>query len=538
MVIRQTVQRVIVDVMVHDANGKPVHGLSASDFSITEDKQPQSVLSFDVYDFDKASISRSPNAPPLPPRVFENIPAVPERGPLYVMLLDLVDTEVDDQMTGRQQVLKFIRSKPAGTRFAVFVTSDKLYLEQGFTDDKDLLYAAVNSKKPNSHVPRVFLLGRNYGYGHPETAVDMLTHIGQYLDGIPGRKNLIWVAGTFPLVIGAQEGIASLADNIKAEVNSLAQAEVAVFPVSVRGVVVNPEGALNGGSTAATLRQAGTGSSVNASYTVADQIAEATGGQAFYSTNDVADALSTATEDGASYYTLTYSPPNPDDDKCHNISVKLDKEKYQLSYRRKYCRVPLFSTAADENANHSASSALELPLEAGDVLQANTRPGAPMLHDLVFSAHIHTSGVGLATPVQMEHLQEQAAFFRTQRKNKPLRPLSPVKIQTYIIDYGVLDPQFKAQAARTGNQPTLEFVVAAFDEDGKTLNGTVNDAVPESSTPAENKNGLFRARQSLVVPVSAKTIRVGVRDRTNDRMGTLEVQLPLVPEPISHASAR
>jgi VWFA-related protein len=538
MVIRQTVQRVIVDVMVHDANGKPVHGLSASDFSITEDKQPQRVLSFDVYNFDKASISRSPNAPPLPPRVFENIPPVPERGPLYVMLLDLVDTEVDDQMTGRQQILKFIRSKPPGTRFAVFVTSDKLYLEQGFTDDKDLLYAALNSKKPNSHVPRVFLLGRNYGYGHPETAVDMLTHIGQYLDGIPGRKNLIWVAGTFPLVIGAQEGVASLADNIKAEINSLAQAEVAVFPVNVRGVVVNPEGDLTGATTAATLRQAGTGSSVNGSYTVADQIAEATGGQAFYSNNDVAAELNTATEDGASYYTLTYSPPERDDDKCHNISVKLDKEKYQLSYRRNYCRVLLFSTASDENANHSASSALELPLEAGDVLQANTRPGAPMLHDLIFSAHVRTSGVGLATPAQMVQLQEQAAFFRTQRKNKPLRPLPPVKIQTYIIDYGVLDPQFRLQAARTGDQPTLEFVVAAFDEDGKTLNGIVNDAVPESSTPSENKSGLFRARQSLVVPVSAKTIRVGVRDRTNDRMGTLEVQLPLAPEPISQASAR
>ncbi len=538
MVIRQTVQRVIVDIMVHDANGKPVHGLRASDFSITEDKQPQSVLSFDVYDFDKASIARSPNAPPLPPRVFENIPAVPERGPLYVMLLDLVDTEVDDQMTGRQQILKFIRSKPAGTRFAVFVTSDKLYLEQGFTEDKDLLYTAVNSKKPNSHVPRVFLMGRNYGYGHPETAVDMLTHIGQYLDGIPGRKNLIWVAGTFPLVIGAQEGIASLADNIKAEVNSLAQAEVAVFPVNVRGVVVNPEGDMTGASTSAALRQAGTGSSVSASYTVADQIADATGGRAFYSNNNVAEELNTATEDGGNYYTLTYSPPKADDDRCHNISVKLDKEKYLLSYRRNYCRVPLFSTASDENANHSASSALELPLEAGDVLQANTRPGAPMLHDLVFSAHVHTSGVGLATPAQMEHLQEQAAFFRTQLKNKALQPLPPVKIQIYTIDYRVLDSQFKAQAARTSNQPTLEFVVAAFDEDGKTLNGIVNDAVPESSTPAENKNGLFRARQSLVVPVSAKTIRVGVRDRTNDRMGTLEVQLPLAPEPISQASVR
>ena len=175
-----------------------MHGLRASDFSITEDKQPQRVLSFDVYDFDKAVDCAGPNAPPLPPHVFENIPAAPERGPLYVMLLDLVNTEVDDQMTGRQQVLKFIRSKPAGTRFAVFVTSDKLYLAQGFTDDKDLLYTAVNSKKPNSHVPRVFLLARNYGYGDPYTAVDMLTHIGQYLDGIPGPQKLDLGRGNLP----------------------------------------------------------------------------------------------------------------------------------------------------------------------------------------------------------------------------------------------------------------------------------------------------------------------------------------------------
>jgi VWFA-related protein len=542
VIIRQTVRRVIVDVMVRDSNGKPVHGLTADDFSITEDKQPQRALSFDVYDFDKPSISRGPNAPPLPPNVFENIPAAPERGPLYVLLLDLVNTEIDDQMTGRQQVLKFIRSKPAGTRFAVFVTSDKLYLVHGFTDDKNLLYTAVNSKKPNSHVPRVFLLGRNYGYGQPETAVDMLTHIGQYLDGIPGRKNLIWVAGTFPLVTGPQEGIASLADDIKAEVNALAQAEVSVFPVNVRGVVVNPEGDLTGGTTSAVLRQAGTGSSVSASYTVADQIADATGGRAFYSNNDVADELNTATEDGGNYYTLTYSPPTrDDDDTCHKIAVKLNKENYQISYRRNYCRVPLVSTAAganeNGNENHSGASALEVPVEANDVLQANIKPGAPMLHDLVFSAHVGTGRVGLATPAQMEQLQEQAAFFRSHRKNKPLRPLPPVKVQMYAVDYRVFDPEFKARAARSEEQPALEFVVAAFDEDGKVMNGTVNDGVPETSTqPSENKAGLYRGRQLLLVPVNAKLLRLGVRDRTSDHMGTLEVQLPLPPEPVSKAS--
>ncbi len=533
MTVRQTVQRVIVDVMVRDADGKPVRGLKADDFSITEDNQLQRVLSFDVYDFDKRSISRAPNAPPLPPHVFENIPATPERGPLYVMLLDLVNTSTDDQMWARQQVLKFISSKPAGTRFAVFVTSDKLYLVQGFTEDKDVLYTVVNSQKPKSHVPRVFLLARNYGYGDPYTAVDMLTHIGQYLDGIPGRKDLIWVAGAFPLALGALEGNSAYFDSdFKAELNALAQAQVAIFPMDVTGVA----------ASAAALTK----------YQQEDIIADSTGGRAFYNTNDVTAALNEATEEGGNYYTLTYSPPNhPGDDSCHNISVKLNKEKYQLSYRHSYCRVLLVSTSADE-ANHSASPTLEVPLEAGDLLQANIKPGAPMLHDLVFSAHFHTSGVGVATPSQMEQLRQQAAFYRTQRRNKPLKPLPPVKIQTYTVDYRVLDPQFKVQAERSGKQPTLEFTVAAFDDDGKVLNGIVNDGVPEESTePSEskaesnksgwnksglNRSGIFRIRQTLVVPLNAKSIRVGVRDRMNDRMGTLEVPLPLKPEPVTQAS--
>jgi hypothetical protein len=176
-------------------------------------------------------------------------------------------------------------------------------------------------------------------------------------------------------------------------------------------------------------------------------------------------------------------------------------------------------------------------VEAGDVLQANMKPGAPMLHDLVFSAHVHTSGVGVATPAQMAELQEQAAFFTTQRKNKSSRPLPPLKVQSYAVDYRVLDPEFKAQAGRTGQQPALEFAVAAFDDDGKVLNGVVNDGVPEASTlPAENKAGLYRVHQSLLVPVNARSLRVGVRDRLNDRMGTLEMDLPLLPETVSKST--
>jgi VWFA-related protein len=538
LTIRQRVRRVIVDVMVRDAHGKPVHGLTEGDFSITEDKQPQRVLSFDVYDFDKASIARTPNSPPLPPNVFVNLPTVAERGPLYVMLYDMVNMENEDQITARQQVLKFIKSKPAGTRFAIFVASDMLRLVQGFTEDKDQLYAALDPKSPKPHAPRIFLYARNYGRGDPYTAVDALTHIGQYLDGIPGRKNLIWVSGSFPLAIAPQEGDSAYwQTDVKAEINSLAQAQVAVFPLNVRGVIVNPEGALTGGqpgggSTASNAINSGS-SSLTRDYATQDTLATATGGRAIYSDNDLSSMLADATEDGGNYYTLTYSPPNQGDDgKCHNIAVKLDKTEYQLSYRRYYCRVPVVSAAAEENGGSAGSPTVAVPLQAGDVLQANMRQGAPMVHDLIFSAHLRTEGGAvMATPGQMEQLSEQTAFFQTHRRNKPAKPLAPVRIQKYVVDYRVLDPQLKATATRTGQAPGLEFAVAAFDSEGKTLNGIVNDGVSDTAAQvADNKAGLFRVRQALDVPVNAVWIRVGVRDRLSERMGTIEVSLPLAAE--------
>ena len=570
LTIRQTVRRVVVDVMVRDAHGKPVHGLTANDFSIIEDKEQQRILSFDAYDFDKPSISRGPNAPPLPPNMFVNVPQAPEHGPLYVILYDLVNTATEDQMTARGQILKFIRSKPDGTRFALFTTTDKLRMVQGFTEDKELLYSALDPKNPHPRVPKVFLLGVNYGRGDPYTALDMLTHLGQYLDGIPGRKNLIWVAGQFDVAMFPREqDPQDLQEQTREEVNALAQAQVAVFPVDARGVVVNPEGALtgarpNGGASNQSIpdrptlhsssslsnptnnpilvgmQQAGHGGSLNRNYATEDLVASMTGGRAFYSTNDLTEALSEATEEGGNYYTLTYSPPSgPDDGKCHNIIVKTAQPGYELSYRRNYCHTPLISAPPDEVADKSSPSVpLIFPLAAGDVLQGNMRLGAPMVHDLVFSAHVRTEGgPAMATPTQMIQLTEQADLYRTHRRNRPAKPLAPVRIQMYSVDYRVLDPQFKARAARGGSQPTLEFAMAGFDNDGRVLNGVVNDAMPESSSESgENKSGLFRVHQTLVVPVSAVSIRVGVRDRASDRMGTLEVPLPLKPEPVRSAA--
>jgi hypothetical protein len=138
----------------------------------------------------------------------------------------------------------------------------------------------------------------------------------------------------------------------------------------------------------------------------------------------------------------------------------------------------------------------------------------------------------MATAAQMQELQDSPAFFRTRHKDKPLKPLEPVKLQKYRIDYGVIDPQLKSQEQQPGAQPILEFAAAAYDPDGKLLNSQLNDGTPASAGKNDSKadgkgSATFRAEQELNVPAGAASIRVAVRDKATNRTGTLEVALPL-----------
>jgi hypothetical protein len=64
------------------------------------------------------------------------------------------------------------------------------------------------------------------------------------------------------------------------------------------------------------------------------------------------------------------------------------------------------------------------------------------------------------------------------------------------------------------------------------LNGIAQETIPAppAASGEANKQGLFRAHQHLDVPLTATSIRIAVRDMSTDRIGALEVGLPLAPE--------
>jgi VWFA-related protein len=553
IVFKSSVNRVVLDVVVTDSKGKPVRGLTRQDFSVSEDGKPQEVLSFDVHDLD----SSKPlvfKLPPMPANTFVNIPTVAERGPLYVLLLDLVNTELDDQAYARQKLLKFIDDKPKGTRFAVFVLSDGLHLVQGFTSDKDQLHDVLNPSTPRTHVPRLFLAGVNFGAGDPLLTITTLTNIARYLYGLPGRKNLIWYSGSFPVQLFPADDVAGQMPDIRNReiqvLDALARSETAVYPVNVRGVVTYPEGRLTGGmpnggvgvgdsagtpgsnngeNAAATtstpggpvetaLKAAGSGSSLSFDYSTEDEIAKLTGGQAFYSRNNLADVLHQATELGADYYTLTYSPSNKNyNGKLRTIQVQLAKKGYYLAYRRAYY--------ATSPGSPIVPSDLKVPGEpkagrqVGDSLSAYMEYGAPIARQVLFRAHVEPlAPPALGTPEQMAQLEQQATYFRTRKKGHAPKPLAPIKLRPYLVEYTII-----------GRQPSLEVAAAVYDDDGRILNSDVEDAistVPGSSVTVHGET-YYRIEQRIEVPVKAVSMRLAVHDRDTNRIGTLEFALPL-----------
>ncbi|HLI75945.1 MAG TPA: VWA domain-containing protein, partial [Acidobacteriaceae bacterium] len=256
-VLKTTVRRVVLDVVVTDANGKPVSGLNESDFRVTENGQPQRILSFDANGFTPEMDYVPPQLPPQPKNTFMNLPKTPEKGPLYVLLYDLVDmddpSQMDSpedyrqQMIARTQMMKFIQNKPEGARFAVFVRSDGLHLVQGFTSDKAQLLATLDPHSPKPHLPPIFLMGPNFGRGNRLGALDTLHRIAVYLDGLPGRKNLIWFSGMFPLSLFAEQNDGpNFQAETKATLDLLAHNQIAVYPVDARGVALEDSHAASG----------------------------------------------------------------------------------------------------------------------------------------------------------------------------------------------------------------------------------------------------------------------------------------------------
>ena len=103
-VFRTTTRLVQVDVVVTDKQGRPIPGLTQSDFTVLQDGKPQQVRVFEPHTASTGaggSASAVANAPKLPPNTYSNHPNDATADSWTIVLFDLLNTPTADQEYAR-----------------------------------------------------------------------------------------------------------------------------------------------------------------------------------------------------------------------------------------------------------------------------------------------------------------------------------------------------------------------------------------------------------------------------------------------------
>jgi hypothetical protein len=262
-----------------------------------------------------------------------------------------------------------------------------------------------------------------------------------------------------------------------------------------------------------------------------DVIGNQTGGRAFYNTNGLKEAAAKAIQEASVYYTLTYSPTDRNyTGKLRRIHVELKHPGYSLAYRRSYFARDLQTAAAVQQET------------SDDPMIVSLEHGAPSAHELFFEVHVVAAGQPVAaTPEQMQELVRYEAMFSKSKRKTEQELKTPVMLQPYVVQYVLLPRQLQLQLGPDQTRrDDIEFAAVSYNDDGLVLDGTrvrIQDVIrPERW--ALMQDGGYHVPINVLVPVQARSLRLAVRDASDNHMGSLEIGLPLAAEPAADLSPR
>ncbi len=373
-VFRSTTKLIQVSVIAQDKKGTPVPDLRSEDFKIFDNGAPQEIRLF-------IAEKPEPSLPDLlPPNTFTNVIAGGQgasgfggRSGYSVILFDNLVTGFglpgyDGTGMGRLRVLKTLRSIPEGEKMALYAIGRELQIVREFTTDRESLERRLQTWTPHvdaadtnncapeapppppAGVPLTLSSGRGVPVipgmeaGNARAAsecarIDLelrlkafdeqLKAVAEHLAGVPGRKNLIWLANRFPIIGGPA-------------VQRLMNAGVSIYPVDeagvCRGCPPRPRQEMRA-------------------------LAEMTGGLPFFGRNDLDIAVREAMDDGRVSYTLGFYQPG--DDKVaaiHQLTVKVSRPSVTLRYRTSYSVEPPQPPSANPVAD--LVQAMNRPMDA------------------------------------------------------------------------------------------------------------------------------------------------------------------------------
>jgi VWFA-related protein len=374
-VFRSSTRLVVQTVTVKDRNGRVVEGLTAKDFIVTEDNQPQEIAFVEFQRLVDEPVpggvaaavppAAAPAAPPAPlpstevPGVIAGGIAPPTAGDikyrnrrLIVLYFDNSATFPPDQIRAYEAALKYISTNMQAADLIAIMTygGGAVRVKQDFTDDKAKLRQVIEvlmygEDKDGDGVRDPDIEGTEFGQNDAEFNVfstdrqlaALQTGI-EKLRPFPEQKSLVYFASNLRL-----NGTDNNAQQ-RATTNAAIRANVQLYPVDARGLVAmaplgdatqRSPGGIGMFTGALAMAQM---SRFQRSQDTLYSLAKDTGGKAMFDFNDLSLGIIQAAEAQGSYYIIGYySTHIANDGKFRRVKVSLaNNREGELAYRQGY----------------------------------------------------------------------------------------------------------------------------------------------------------------------------------------------------------
>jgi len=563
--IKVATRMVTLQVSARDSKGHPITGLTAADFQLFEqvppkkEQRPQKIAAFQQVNV--ATIAAADKgAVQMPAGIYSNWVTMQKVAvPPTILLMDGLNSTVAAQMQVHRQMVKLLGSIPLDIPVAVFLLDRNLHLLQNFSTDRTLLRAAVdralsvsgqelnptdvrsdpdalsrivedNPPPPppppsgaagvvgaelmqtrnsaiSAQVQQLQLFEREASTAlisiRVQTTLDAFRSIARHVAQYPGRKNLLWVASSFPLAIFPDSdfkfaGMGEFQDKFTTLANALSDAKIAVYPMDPAGL----EGqSFYDASSRPSAKNVAVGTQTSAvlmreertrdsNQETMRHLAAETGGQVCVNNNDLADCVKKAVDDGSSYYELAYYPDAADwKGEFHRIILKTRQSGIHLSFRQGYYASSTPASQA-EDAKHIQAELQEAAcrdlLTSTAILLMVQKIPASAANQVKYFIAMDMSTLTLPQTSEGRRLSIVVAACAMDKDGAPIQFLQQPS------DATLNDQQFNALLAQHGFTRTLEFAPAPgtvrvrllVRDNGSGKMGSVD--LPYQSDPSSN----------------------------------------------------
>ena len=395
------VNRVLTNVVVRNKKtGELIKGLKESDFTVSEDKKPQQITTFDYQNIDSAvtlaetttvSGVTTTKKKTIADLVNNDFAAAPEElkdHRLIVMFFDLSSMQPEDITRAVDAAKDYINNKMAPADLAASVSLvASLSMDQDFTNDKTALLKAVS--KYDGSAGTGYDAGSEGGDSSDSsddsssfTADDSefnslntdrqlyaIRTICKSIEKVEQKKSMLYFSGGL-----TRQGIENQA-SMRAATNECVKADTAMYAVDTRGLqALNPVGDASQGSRRGTSAYSGASMQGQLTANFSSQetlgtLASDTGGKLFVDDNDFAPAFQAVQHDTEAYYIIGYESNNPRRDGTYrHLTITLkDHPEAKIEYRPGYYAPADFQHAKTDDRELALTEQMRSEVPATDV---------------------------------------------------------------------------------------------------------------------------------------------------------------------------